>query len=238
MHTFSLTFKAIAAVLTILSVPTLADCSPANNTTTACSWVPGIKSAPYPSECHIQKVFSYFEAGNFSAFFSQVSPSVHWTIMGTHPLAGSYHNRTIFLTDTLQRLGYTLDPTKPTSTKLYQIIGAGGEWSGQEVHATGVCKNGEPPLCSKIIHVAAKFKKLLGQKSLANIVNPGLVYDNWFSWNSRWNTEGIIVEMRAYFDSALVTKVITENESGTFNYTVERTASFPGPLGVNCAVPK
>lgn len=63
----------------------------------------------------------------------------------------------------------------------------------------------------------------------------GLKYDNRFNWVTRWNTEGIIVEVRAWLDSALVYKAITENESPEYTYTDQRTALEPGPVGVGCA---
>jgi hypothetical protein len=62
----------------------------------------------------------------------------------------------------------------------------------------------------------------------------GLVYDNTFSWVTRWNTEGIIVEVRAYFDSALVQRIITENESGVHTYKEERQTLMEGSIGLNC----
>jgi hypothetical protein len=63
--------------------------------------------------------------------------------MGTHPLAGEYTNRTIFAIDALARLANTLDPTKPAKLNLVHIVGGGDEeWSSQELHALGVCKNG------------------------------------------------------------------------------------------------
>lgn len=63
----------------------------------------------------------------------------------------------------------------------------------------------------------------------------GLKYDNTFSWVTWWNTEDVIVQVRAWFDSALVVRAITENESPEYNYTDQRTALEPGPGGVNCA---
>jgi hypothetical protein len=65
--------------------------------------------------------------------------------------------------------------------------------------------------------------------------NIGLQYDNRFCWVTRWNTEGIIVQVRAYLDSALVQRAITENESGEHTYTDQRAVLAPGPVGINCA---
>lgn len=45
----------------------------------------------------------------------------------------------------------------------------------------------------------------------------------------------MIVEVRAWLDSALVYKAITENESPEYTYTDQRTALEPGPVGVGCA---
>lgn len=63
----------------------------------------------------------------------------------------------------------------------------------------------------------------------------GLKYDNTFSWVTRWSTEGIIVEVRAWLDSALVAKAITENESPVYTYTDQRIALEPGPVGIDYA---
>lgn len=64
----------------------------------------------------------------------------------------------------------------------------------------------------------------------------GLIYDNKFAWITRWDTQGFIVETRGYLDSALVYRAITENESGEYTYSDERTVLAPGPVGSNCAV--
>ena len=64
--------------------------------------------------------------------------------MGTHPLAGTYNNRTVFVEDTLERLGATFSSNHPSSLALTKVIGGGDEeWSVQELHGLGVCKNGE-----------------------------------------------------------------------------------------------
>jgi uncharacterized protein len=98
----------------------------------------------YPNQSEITQVFNFLDQGYFTAFFSRVAPDVNWTLMGTHPLAGVYNNLTIFAVDTLERLENTMDPTQPTTLKLVQVIGGGdSEWSVQELHGLGVCKNGE-----------------------------------------------------------------------------------------------
>jgi len=42
------------------------------------------------------------------------------------------------------------------------------------------------------------------------------------------------VEVRAYLDSALVAKAITENESGEYTYTDQKNLLIPGPVGIGC----
>jgi hypothetical protein len=58
----------------------------------------------YPNQCQITKIFDTLSNGDFDGFFMHVAEDVNWTLMGTHPLAGQYHNRTIFIVDALERL--------------------------------------------------------------------------------------------------------------------------------------
>ncbi|KAF2490099.1 hypothetical protein BU16DRAFT_567193 [Lophium mytilinum] len=191
--------------LSTLLIPALATCSPTNQTS-ACLCTPAQPATKFPNKCEISKVFAHLAEGNFTAFLDQVTPDVQWTLMGTHALAGVYHNRTIFAVDALARLANTLDPAHKGSMKLTYIVGGGEEeWSVQELHGQGVCKN-------------------------------GLVYDNKFAWVTRWTEQGKIAECRGYLDSALVQRAITENESGEYTYTDQRLTMKRGPVGAGCAV--
>ncbi|KAI9658369.1 MAG: hypothetical protein M1821_002502 [Bathelium mastoideum] len=68
-------------------------------------------------------------------------------------------------------------------------------------------------------------EEMLGSVTMLN----GMPFINQYSWSTRWNENGEIVEVRAYVDSALVTRVITENEAITgSDYTTERTVIFDG----------
>lgn len=62
----------------------------------------------------------------------------------------------------------------------------------------------------------------------------GAPYDNVFSWTMRWSTDAIIQETHAYFDSALVTKILLENEVGVHTYNDKRDVLQVGPMGSNC----
>jgi hypothetical protein len=67
--------------------------------------------------------------------------------MGTNPLAGVYHNRTVFIDDAILRLANTLDYNQPHYSKLIMLTGGGTreEWSVQEWQALAIAKNGRPP---------------------------------------------------------------------------------------------
>ncbi|KAJ9314289.1 hypothetical protein DTO271D3_5518 [Paecilomyces variotii] len=119
-------------VLLIASVSTLA-AVPAAPT--------GSATSGYPDKAEITKIFTSFTEGDYPGFFSHLAPNFTWTMMGTHPLAGQYHNVTIFAVDTLKRLGNVLRTSPAPSTKLLNVIGGNSEWSVQEVYGTGVCKN-------------------------------------------------------------------------------------------------
>jgi hypothetical protein len=138
-------FKVSSVFITALStivVPALGQCSPTNQSTT-CLCMPGRAKTTFPDKCQITQVFDFLSQGNFTGFLARVAPNVNWTLMGTHPLAGEYHNRTIFAVDALQRLANTLDPSQGSALNLVHIVGGGNEeWSVQELHGLGVCKNG------------------------------------------------------------------------------------------------
>jgi ketosteroid isomerase-like protein len=45
----------------------------------------------------VQKIFKHLETQDVDAFFKYVVDDVHWTVMGSHPLAGVYHTKKDFL---------------------------------------------------------------------------------------------------------------------------------------------
>jgi hypothetical protein len=52
--------------------------------------------------------FENLSTGNGRAFFDNVAYDVHWTVMGTHPLAGVYKSKENFLKNTFERLNKVL----------------------------------------------------------------------------------------------------------------------------------
>jgi ketosteroid isomerase-like protein len=56
----------------------------------------------------VVELFGYLKIGRSDLFFARVADDVEWKVMGTHPLAGSYHSKSDFLTHTFQRLDRVL----------------------------------------------------------------------------------------------------------------------------------
>ena len=55
----------------------------------------------------IRRIFKALETGDGAAFFAHVADDVDWTVMGTHPLAGHYHNKVDYA-GTFAKLGKVL----------------------------------------------------------------------------------------------------------------------------------
>src|SRR5215212_4057770 len=53
---------------------------------------------------YVKSLFDNLEDGESSAFFEHVADDVNWTVMGTHPLAGTYQTKADFLAHTFARL--------------------------------------------------------------------------------------------------------------------------------------
>jgi uncharacterized protein len=107
-----------------------------------------------------------------------VADDISWTVMGTHPLAGTYHTKADFLAHTFARLDKILK-------------------EGVVLRVTNILVDGDS--------AAAEME------SLSTALN-GKPFDNRYCWIVRFS-DGTIVEVRAYLDSALVQRLIDENES-------------------------
>src|ERR671921_2809354 len=53
---------------------------------------------------YVKSLFANLENGKSGAFFEHVPDDVKWTVMGTHPLAGTYHTKDDFISHTFARL--------------------------------------------------------------------------------------------------------------------------------------
>ena len=49
---------------------------------------------------YVTRLFENLSNGKTNAFFDRVVDDVHWTVMGTHPLAGVYNSKADFLNHT------------------------------------------------------------------------------------------------------------------------------------------
>lgn len=100
-------------------------------------------ATPYPTASEINDIFSNLASGNSNAFFAHVSPTVSWTVMGTHPLAGTYHTLQEFRQATFDRLGAIMKKDDPVRLEVVKVVGGGeGPWAVTELKAKGTCKNG------------------------------------------------------------------------------------------------
>lgn len=57
---------------------------------------------------YVDRLFENLSTWNGNAFFDNVADDVHWTVMGTHPLAGVYKSKEDFLKNTFERLDKVL----------------------------------------------------------------------------------------------------------------------------------
>jgi uncharacterized protein len=127
---------------------------------------------------YVKTLFANLENGKSSAFFEHVADDVQWTVMGTHPLAGTYHTKADFLSHTFARLDKILK--EGVLLRVTNIL-VDGESAAVEMESLSTALDGKP-------------------------------FDNRYCWIVYFS-EGTIVEVRAYLDSALVQRLIEENES-------------------------
>jgi uncharacterized protein len=125
----------------------------------------------------VRSLFANLESGRTDVFFDHVAEDVNWTVMGTHPLAGTYHTKADFLAHTFARLNKLLK-------------------EGVILRVTNLLVDGD----TAVVEL----------QSLSTALN-GKPFNNRYCWIARFSN-GTIVEVRAYLDSALVQRLIDENE--------------------------
>ena len=130
-----------------------------------------------PQPSYVKSLFANLENGESDAFFEHVADDVNWTVMGSHPLAGTYHTKADFLAHTFARLDKILK-------------------EGVLLRVAHIMVDGD--------------SAAVEMESLSTALN-GKAFDNRYCWIVRFS-EGTIVEVRAYLDSALVERLIDENE--------------------------
>lgn len=125
----------------------------------------------------VQKLFNYLKTDESEKFFEHVADNVQWTVMGTHPLAGTYKSKEEFIENTFTRLNKLLKGG--VILKVNNII-IHGNTAVVEMENLSTDLNGKP-------------------------------FNNTYCWILEFEND-TIVEVRAYVDSALVQRVIDENE--------------------------
>lgn len=98
-------------------------------------------------------------------------------------LGGTYTSLDDFRTKTFGRLTKIMDPAHPVQPKVRNIVGGGPDDEWAFVEMTNESRT-----------------------------KTGLPYNNTFAWATRWNTEGKIVQVRAYLDTALVRDIVDGTE--------------------------
>jgi ketosteroid isomerase-like protein len=127
---------------------------------------------------YVAELFDNLRTGKSELFFAQVSDHVEWRVMGTHPLAGSYHGKADFQTRTFKRLDKVLR-------------------EGVVLKVNGI--------------IVSEDTAVVEMESLSTAMN-GRPFNNTYCWICRFENN-VIVEVRAYLDSALVQRLIDENET-------------------------
>jgi uncharacterized protein len=90
---------------------------------------------------HVNRLFENLSTGNASAFFDNVADDVHWTVMGTHPLAGAYKSKEDFLKKTFERLDKVLKGG--VILKVDHTL-VSGDTAAVEMTQTSTALNGKP----------------------------------------------------------------------------------------------
>ena len=90
---------------------------------------------------YVKSLFANLENGKSGAFFEHVADDVDWTVMGTHPLAGTYHTKADFLAHTFARLDKILK--EGVVLRVTNIL-VDGESAAVELESLSTALNGKP----------------------------------------------------------------------------------------------
>jgi uncharacterized protein len=91
---------------------------------------------------YVAKLYENLSTGKESVFFDSVADDVHWTVMGTHPVAGVYNSKADFLKHTFERLGRLLK-VGSVIMKVDHIY-VSGDTAIVEMTSTSIALNGRP----------------------------------------------------------------------------------------------
>ena len=98
----------------------------------------------YASKDRINYLFTALATKDYPTFFDAVVDNVNWTVEGTHPLSGTYYNKTTFVINTIARLARIQNNSAPNGMNTFNIVGGcNEEWSSQEISSHQVMLNGK-----------------------------------------------------------------------------------------------
>lgn len=89
----------------------------------------------------VREWLAHLEQGDADGFFGHVADDVHWTVMGTHPLAGVYTDKRTFLASTFGRLDKVLK--EGVRLRVRQLF-MDGDHAIAELEALSTALNGKP----------------------------------------------------------------------------------------------
>jgi len=90
---------------------------------------------------YVRSLFANLENGRPEAFFNHVAQDVKWTVMGTHPLAGTYHTKDDFLAHTFARLDKLLK--EGVVLRVSNLL-VDGDTAAVELESLSTALNGKP----------------------------------------------------------------------------------------------
>ena len=89
----------------------------------------------------VRVLFDYWKTGESDKFMDRLVDDIHWTVMGSHPLAGEFHNKADYFAGALNRLSRVL--TKTVSLDVVAIY-VDGMTAIVELKSALISKNGMP----------------------------------------------------------------------------------------------
>ena len=90
---------------------------------------------------YVRTLFANLENGRTDVFFDHVAVDVNWTVMGTHPLAGTYHTKADFLAHTFARLNKLLK--EGVVLRVINLL-VDGDTAAVEMESLSTALNGKP----------------------------------------------------------------------------------------------
>src|SRR5829696_5054955 len=90
---------------------------------------------------YVRSLFANLENGRPETFFNHVAQDVKWTVMGTHPLAGTYHTKYDFLAHTFAQLNKLLK--EGLVLRVTDLL-VDGDTAAVEMESLSTALNGKP----------------------------------------------------------------------------------------------